>query len=133
MQTIEIRRGRWKVHALCSSRGDCPLLEFLADLEGSLARDGRRMLALLDRVAHHGPPHNTDISHQVGEGLWEFIQGRIRVIWFYDRGRMVIATHGFVKKSRKTPALELERARRRQQEYVQNRTRALFARGRAKK
>lgn len=133
MKTVEVRRGPWKVLALSSERGDCPLLRFLAKLEGNLARDGRRMLALLDRVAQHGPPRNVDISHQVGEGLWEFIQGRIRVIWFYDRGKLVVLSHGFVKKTRKTPASELERARRNRQEYEQNRTRALFARRRAAK
>lgn len=133
MQTLEIRRDRWTVLALCSRRGDCPLLRFLAELEGDLERDGRRMLALLDRVSQHGPPRNVDVSHQVGDGIWEFIQGRLRVLWFYDSGRLVVCSHGFVKKSRKTPALELERARRCQQEYEQHRTRALFARRRAAK
>jgi phage-related protein len=33
------------------------------------------------------------------------------VLWFYDEGRLVICSHGFVKRTRKTPAAELERAR----------------------
>jgi phage-related protein len=86
------------------------VLDFLAGLSGDLARDGRRMLALLDRVAADGPPRNVEVSHQLAQGIWEFIHGRLRVLWFYDEGRLVIATHGFVKRTRKTPAAEIERA-----------------------
>lgn len=64
MKTVEVRRGPWKVLALSSERGDCPLLRFLAKLEGNLARDGRRMLALLDRVAQHGPRRNRQEDEQ---------------------------------------------------------------------
>jgi phage-related protein len=75
------------------------------------------MLRLLERVAEIGPPRNTDISHQLGDGLWEFIQGRLRVLWFYDEGRIVVCSHGFVKKSQKTPRPELERAKQNRERY----------------
>ena len=68
------------------------------------------MLALLDRIAFKGPPKNTEISHQIKERLFEFIQGRLRVLYFYDEGRIVICTHGFVKKSQKTPQSQVEHA-----------------------
>lgn len=76
------------------------------------------MLKLLDRVAADGPPRNTEISHQLAEGIWEFIQGRLRVLWFYDQSRLVIASHGFVKRSQKTPAAEIERAERSRRGYL---------------
>lgn len=75
------------------------------------------MLELLDRVASNGPPRNTDISHQIEQEIWEFIKGRIRVLWFYDRGSVVVCTHGFVKDSRKTPKREIESALRVRQQY----------------
>jgi phage-related protein len=93
-------------------------LEFLVGLEGGLVKDGRRMLKLLDRVAQQGPPRNTAISHQLGPGIWEFIQGRLRVLWFYDDGRLVICSHGFVKKRQKTPAAEIDRALAYQRQYL---------------
>ncbi len=117
MRLRRVRSGGWQVLAVCTDRGDCPLLQFLAEIEGGLARDGRRMLKLLDRVADHGPPRNTEISHQLGPGLWEFIQGRVRVLWFYDEGKLVICSHGFVKKRQKTPATEIERAQEYRRQY----------------
>ena len=100
------------------------MLEFLTGLEGDLARDARRMLKLLDRVAGHGPPRNTEISHQLGSGIWEFIQGRLRVLWFYDEGKLVICSHGFVKKRQKTPAGEIERAQGYRRQYLASKNRA---------
>lgn len=117
MKLQKVRSGQWSILATCTDRGVCPLLEFLTGLEGGLVKDGRRMLKLLDRVAHQGPPRNTTISHQVGPGIWEFIQGRLRVLWFYDDGKLVICSHGFVKKSQKTPTAEINRALKDQLRY----------------
>ena len=114
-----VRSGDWAILAVCTDRGDCPLLEFLAGLEGGVALDGRRMLKLLDRVARQGPPRNTEISHQLSSGIWEFIQGRLRVLWFYDEGKLVICTHGFVKKRQRTPQGELDRAQEHRRQYLE--------------
>lgn len=68
------------------------------------------MIRLLSFVAEQGPPHNVEVSHKIAGEIWEFIAGRLRVLWFYEGGRLVICTHGFVKRTRKTPAGEIERA-----------------------
>ena len=120
MKLLSVRSGFWDVPAVCSDRGDCPLLDFLAELGGGdLAKDGRRMLKLLDRVSAQGPPRNTEISHQLDRGIWEFIQGRLRVLWFYDEGKLVVCSHGFVKKQQKTPAAEIERAIEQRRRYLE--------------
>jgi phage-related protein len=110
MRLLRVHRARWEVLAVCGSRGDCPLLEFLAGLEAHLAADGRAMLRLLAFVAEQGPPRNVEISHKIAGEVWEFIAGRLRALWFYDEGRLVVCSHGFVKRTRKTPATELDRA-----------------------
>ena len=120
MRLLSVRSGFWDVLAVCSGRGDCPLLDFLAGLGGGdLAKDGRRMLKLLDRVSAQGPPRNTEISHQLDRGIWEFIQGRLRVLWFYDEGKLVVCSHGFVKKRQKTPSAEIERAIEQRRRYLE--------------
>lgn len=118
-----VRGGCWQVLAVCTERGDCPLLEFLSGLEGVLTADALRMLKLLDRVADHGPPRNAEVSHQVGEAVWELIQGRLRVLWFYDVGRVVVCSHGFLKRSQKTPAREVDLARANRARYLRARER----------
>lgn len=123
MRLRRIRSSTWTLLAVCTDRGDCPLLEFLNALAGGLTSDGRRLLALFERVAAEGPPRNTEVSHLVAEGIWEFVQGRLRVLWFYDEGRLVIVTHGFVKRSRKAPSAEIERAIVQRNAYLLDRRR----------
>lgn len=113
-----IRRNKWRVLATCTERGGCPLLEFLAGLEGNLAKDRRRMLKLLERISHQGPPRNTEISRSLTPAIWELRQGRLRVLWFYDLDRLIVVSHGFVKKSQKTPAKQIRQAERSRQQYL---------------
>ena len=110
MKLKRVHGGRWDVLAVCGPRGDCPLLELLAGLEAQLVTDGRAMLRLLSFVAEQGPPRNVDISHKLSGDIWELIAGRLRVLWFYDEGRLVVCSHAFVKRTRKTPAGEIARA-----------------------
>lgn len=104
--------SKWRVIALCDSRGDCELLDFLYKLEGALVKDGDRVLQLLEHISKQGPPHNTDISHDIDGEIWEFIKGRLSVMWFYDRNRVAVCSHGFVKRSQKTPKAEIHKAQR---------------------
>lgn len=75
------------------------------------------MLALLERVVMGGPPHNTDISHKIEGDIWEFIQGRLRVFYFFDEGKVVVCTHGLVKKTQKTPKSDIKIAVRVREQY----------------
>ncbi|HWM92248.1 MAG TPA: type II toxin-antitoxin system RelE/ParE family toxin [Thermoanaerobaculia bacterium] len=110
MKLRRVRRGQWDVLAICGPRGECPLLDFLASLEAQLEADGRSMLRLLSFAAQQGPPHNVEVSHKIAGEIWELIAGRLRVLWFYDQGRLVVCSHGFVKRTRKTPPGEIQRA-----------------------
>ncbi|SEL61131.1 type II toxin-antitoxin system RelE/ParE family toxin [Ectothiorhodospira marina] len=112
-------QGLYRVYATCDSRGVPELLEFLEGLDANMYKDRTRMLALLEQVAEAGPPRNTDISHKLDGEIWEFIRGRLRVCWFFDEGRVVICTHGFVKKSQKTPSAEIRKAKQRHKAYTQ--------------
>lgn len=96
--------------AAVTERGECPLVDFLEGLDGDLADDGSRMVAVLERVASGGPRRDTQVSRQIGPGLFEFRKGRIRIAWFYDEGMLVVCTHGFVKKTQKTPPAEIRKA-----------------------
>ena len=47
------------------------------------------MLRRLEAIADHGPQYLPEISHQIEPDIWQTEQGRLRVLWFYDRGRVV--------------------------------------------
>jgi phage-related protein len=82
--------------------------------------DDRRAVGLdLMRVQWRWPV-GMPLCRPMGNGLWEVrteLTGRrtARVLFCAHTGQLV-ALHGFIKKTRKTPDAELRKARRRQKE-----------------
>lgn len=110
MYLLLISKGLYTVYATSKERDQGELLEFFESLGPNLQKDRNHVLALFERVASEGVPRNIEISHQIRGKLFEFIQGRLRVFWFYDEGRLIICTSGLVKKGRKTPKNEIDHA-----------------------
>lgn len=58
-----------------------------------------------------------------GTEIWEFrtlyngIKYRLLAFWDTEKGTLVIATHGFIKKTQKTPAKEIAKAEAMRKEY----------------
>jgi phage-related protein len=117
MILFEIAKAGYAVYAIGKDEQHCQLLDFLGTIGSNLQKDVDRVLALLKRVSQKGPPRNTEISHQIKDEIFEFIQGRLRVLWFYDEGRLILCTHGFIKKTQKTPASEIEQAIKTREKY----------------
>ena len=101
--------------------GECPLEDFFKELKDTGHPDLDQMLRLIKRSADLGPPRNIEMSRALegrnAEGLWEFKAGAIRVLWFYERNKIIICTHSFLKKGRKTPAPEIETAQKTRSKY----------------
>ncbi len=110
-------QGGYTILAVCDSRGNPVLLDFFEGLGSNFQKDMDNMLQLLEVCAVSGPPRNTQVSHKIRGEIWEFIKGRLRILWFYDQGRIIICTHGFVKKSGKTPVQEISLAESKQRQY----------------
>ena len=111
--------GKFQLLAVCRDRGECLLLDFLNGLEADLANDRDKMLGVLERSAINGPDkHNTEVSRPLGFGIYEFKRGNLRVLWFYDSGRVIVCTHGFVKKGQKTPRQQIDTAQRHMERYL---------------
>ena len=58
--------------------------------------------------------------------IWEFrtsyrgVSYRIMAFWDVDSNALVLTTHGFIKKTQKTPGKEIEKAIRMREEYMNN-------------
>lgn len=102
--------GIWTVYAACSDRGDCQLLEFLEGLGPNLEATADQVWALLGHVAQSGPRLNSNLSHQLRGDIYEFIKGRIRVLYFCERGRVIVCTHALIKKKQEIGNAEINRA-----------------------
>jgi phage-related protein len=124
MATLTIYEGKqYRIEAW--AEGDrCGLLEFLESLKRDNGKEYDRIWARIKTSADDGPPRNIHLCRKLegdhAEGLLEFkTGGGVRVLWFYDKGKLIICTHGFVKKRMDTPRREIERAQRIRQIYFQ--------------
>jgi len=95
--------------------GVCLVQEFIDGLERP---DQKKVVALLRRAADFGPPVNEEKFKKLNsEGIYEFKSYQVRIFCAFEKGRIIILTHGFVKKSGKTPRNEIERATRLLEKY----------------
>jgi phage-related protein len=105
VQLVSVRRGpRWTLWTPSDEQGRSELFDFFDSLDETLVASREKLLALLDHVGRQGPQGlPVEISHEVAPYIWQFRKGRLRLLWFYDDGRVVICAHAFIKKTPKTP------------------------------
>jgi phage-related protein len=122
MKLVRIGKLRWDVLAVCDSRGRCQVTDFLAGLKGTTYQlAAEQMLELLlTRVPAAGPPKAEPLCKPLGNGLYEFRKQpkgkKLRVLWFYGSGHVIVCTAAFTKAER-TPRNQLDRAQAQQKAY----------------
>lgn len=85
----------------------------------------RKMFYNIDKVA--GGVKDPELFKKLGDtDIWEFrtlwmgMAYRLFAFWDKDGETLVVATHGLVKKTQKTPKSEIERAQAIRKEYFDN-------------
>lgn len=111
--------SEWKVIYYLTKTGDNPISDFLDTLN---PQSQSKLLRIFNNIEEYGLqsviPH---IKKMSGTPFWEIRvlgQDNIRVIYVVPAKLQILALHGFVKKSQKIPAKELEIASRRYTEYL---------------
>lgn len=99
--------------------GTEPAKEFLLSLDRKMLA---KMLKEIDLLEVNGPAVREPYSKSVGDGIFE-LRAKVgsditRILYFFFVGHKIILTNGFVKKSNKTPANELERAKKYRDEFI---------------
>jgi len=102
--------------------GEVPVEEFLLSLSPKMRAKAFREIELLKS---YGPelrePHTKSIKGKNNKGIYElrvkFSSNISRIFYFTYSGDTFVLLNGFVKKTRKTPKSELERARKYKEDY----------------
>ncbi len=95
--------------------GACPVRDFLDELKDSDPDDFAAVLAGLAKLRsrqHHREP----LTKALRDGLYELRHvGKLntRVLWFFMKGRRIVAVHGIRNKGRAIPDRDLKTARER--------------------
>lgn len=80
-----------------------------------------KVFGRLELLEEHEPALGMPFSRHLDDGIFELrtVQGSniTRVLYFFVAGGEIVLTHGFVKKTQKTPAREIERAKRMREDW----------------
>lgn len=105
-------------------QGTFPVEEFINEQDIKMQAKLYRLIELLEM---RGGELREPYSKALGDGIFELRaqQGGdiTRVLYFFVIGRRVILTNGFVKKTQKTPAPEIEIAKRAREFFLQKEAR----------
>ena len=101
------------------STGVCPAKEFLLSLDPKMRAKMLRMISMLQT---NGTKLRKPYSEHLDDGIFE-LRAKVgsnisRVMYFFYDGGQAILTHGFIKKTQKTPPIELERAKNYRSDYL---------------
>ena len=87
-----------------------------------MAKDERKIIGDDVLKVQYCWPIGKPLVGSLGNGLWEVrsrLGDRIARVIFYVEGQTMVLLHGFVKKTRATPADDLALARKRRKELEQ--------------
>ncbi len=103
-----------------TTNGKCPIQDFLDSLSGKVAQKVTWVLKLLEDL---DTVPSTYFKKLTGtEEIWEcrvtFGSNAYRIFCFFAGNSVVVLTHGFAKKSQKTPKAEIEKAESYRKDYL---------------
>ncbi len=99
--------------------GKCPVRDFLMKLKTSDPDDFAAVAAGLAKLRHR-QYHREPLTKPLRDGLFELRHiGKLntRVLWFFQKGRRIIALHGMRNKGQSIPPNDLETARSRLRDW----------------
>ena len=105
-----------------NERDKCPTLAFFQEQAGIRPGEMEKLAALLTETAKNGPPHNDQKFNDLPgtDGVYEFkTTGGLRLLCFWDDGKLIVCTHGYLKSSQKTPKSQIQRAERIKRDYFE--------------
>lgn len=93
-------------------------IPFLEDISSFDKANKALVQALIDHVRQKGLlGMRTKI---IRDGIYEMKKGQLRVLYFYYKGKVIVVTSAFLKKTQRTPRQEIRRAVVYMNDYMQN-------------
>ena len=108
-----------KVVFFKTDAGNEPVRDWLKEL----SKDDCKVIGTDILTVQYAWPVGKPLVDHLGDGLWEVrsrLDNRIARTLFAMVDQEIVLLHGFIKKQQKTPADELELAKKRKKQYLQN-------------
>ena len=106
-------------------KGSSPAYDFVMSMGNRKLQ--AKIVGSLEVLADKGNSLREPYSKHLEDGIFE-LRCRVardiaRLLYFFDGGKVVVVTNGFVKKTRKTPAKEISLAKSRRASYLERKGR----------
>ena len=99
--------------------GHCPVMEFFESLNEKLEAKTLRTVELLEKEGNElGMPFSKHLEDGIFELRTQLGSDITRVLYFFMKDKTIILTHGFVKKTQKTPPEQIKRAKEYREDYL---------------
>lgn len=104
--------------------GTCELLDILSDLRQRMDtnKDARiqykQIATYIELLQQNGTHLPSGITKHLDDGIWELRPGCNRIFYFFYCDDTFVLLHSFRKKTQKTPAKELDKARAERADYL---------------
>lgn len=99
--------------------GKYPVGEFISSLDKKMKS---RIYKNIELLEENGNMLGMPFSKHLEDGIFELRTSSgnniTRVLYFFVIGQKIVMTNGFIKKTEKTPAKEIELAKKRRNEYL---------------
>ena len=102
------------------TNGRKPVEEFLETLN---AKVEAKVIGLLNLLAKEGnelrEPYSKPIGNDIYELRYQNKQQPARVLYFFYLDNKIVVTNGFIKKTKKTPRREINKAMKHMKDYIE--------------
>ena len=99
--------------------GTEPVAEFLQSLDRPMHAKAMQAINLLQARGHLlRPPYSKELNDGIMELRISAGNNISRILYFFVIGNTAILTNGFIKKTMRTPPVEIERAKQYRQDYM---------------
>jgi hypothetical protein len=97
--------------------GVCPYAKFWKKLFTKRQDEAKRVLTIFAQLGTYGKVSNDESFVDEEDGILAIKGFQARIYCFFDKERLILLTHGAIKKSKKANPLDLERAKRLRKAY----------------
>lgn len=114
--------AKFEVEFYEKENGEQPVKDFLLSLDVKMRAKMASAITILQENGHElREPYSKHLSEGIFELRAKVGSDTTRVLYFFFIDRHIILTNGFIKKTRKTPPGEIEKAKRYRADYLQRR------------
>lgn len=110
----------WETIEYIKPNGEVPIVEYLQTLTPKHEAKVLRSIQLLENFGPKiGMPHVRPLEDGIYELRTQFSSNIFRTLFFHWHDNKLVLTHGFTKKTQKTPPQEIERAKQYRDDYLE--------------